>query len=96
MKQRLDGASSAVVLDEMIVKITKRRQITLPSRLLNALAVGPGDSLDLQLVPGALMLRPRRVDCSLLAPLRFSLRKGRGTFDIDAFRQRRRKATLRD
>ena len=32
----------------MIVKITSKRQVTFPARVLDALGVGPGDQLELQ------------------------------------------------
>ena len=31
----------------MIVKVTSKRQVTFPARVLDALGVGPGDQLEL-------------------------------------------------
>ena len=38
----------------MIVKITSKRQVTFPARVLDALGVGPGDQLELQESPDGL------------------------------------------
>ena len=32
----------------MLVKITSKRQVTFPARVLDALGVGPGDHLELE------------------------------------------------
>ena len=50
----------------MIVKITSKRQVTLPTQVLDALGVGPGDQLDLEESPDGFILRPRRIDYSKL------------------------------
>lgn len=70
----------------MFVKITAKRQVTFPARVLEALGVKPGDPLDLEEGPDGFILRARRIDLSRLAPLRGALRRGEGTFDLDAFR----------
>ena len=46
----------------MIVKITAKRQVTFPARVLDAMGVGPGDSLELEEGPDGFILRPRRID----------------------------------
>ena len=46
----------------MIVKITSKRQITLPARVLDTLGAGPGDRLELIEGPDGFTLRPRRVE----------------------------------
>ena len=70
----------------MIVKITGKRQITLPARVLDALGLRAGDRLELREGPDGFILRARRIDRARLAPLRGKLRKGRGTFDLESFR----------
>ena len=70
----------------MFVKITSKRQVTFPARVLDALGVGPGDQLELLEGPGGFALRPRRVDLSLLGGLRDKIRPGTGPFDIRKFR----------
>ena len=43
----------------MIIKITSKRQVTFPARVLDALGVSPGDLLELEESPDGLILRPR-------------------------------------
>ncbi|MCB1054845.1 MAG: AbrB/MazE/SpoVT family DNA-binding domain-containing protein [Acidobacteria bacterium] len=80
----------------MIVKLTSKRQVTFPARVLEALGVGPGDHLELIEGPDGFLLRPRRVDLRRLAPLRDKLRRGQGTFDLATFREEAHDPALRD
>lgn len=80
----------------MIVKLTSKRQVTFPARVLEALGVVPGDQLELVEGPDGFLLRPRRIDRQRLAPLRNKLLRGQGTFDIDAYRTEVHDPTLRD
>ena len=41
----------------MIVKITSKRQVTLPAHVLDAMGIGPGDRLQLIEHPGGYLLR---------------------------------------
>lgn len=80
----------------MIVKITSKRQVTLPERLLNALGVGPGDQLEIVEGPDGFVLRPGRIVCTRLGTLRHKIRRGRGTFDLQDFRKQMCDPSLRD
>ena len=80
----------------MFVKITAKRQVTFPARVLEALGVKPGDRLELEEGPDGFILRARQVDRTRLAPLRGKLRRGKGTFDLETFRSQRHDRTLRD
>jgi AbrB family looped-hinge helix DNA binding protein len=80
----------------MFVKITAKRQVTFPARVLDALGVKPGDRLQLEKGPDGFVLRARAVDRTRLAPLRGKLRRGKGTFDIEAFRSKPHDPALRD
>ncbi len=80
----------------MLVKITSKRQVTFPSRVLEALGVRPGDHLELEEGPDGFILRPRRIDPARLAPLRAKLRRGPGTFDLESFRDQPHDPALRD
>lgn len=80
----------------MLIKITAKRQATFPARVLDTLGVKPGDRIELQEGPDGFVLRARRVDHSRLAPLRAKLRKGRGAFDLEAFRNKSHDSALRD
>ena len=80
----------------MLVRITSKRQVTLPAHVLDTLGVGPGDLLELEEGPGGFVLRPWRLDPSLLAPLRDKIRPDSGSFDVETFRSRAYHASLRD
>ena len=80
----------------MIVKITSKRQVTFPARVLEALGVGPGDQLELAEGPDGFVLRPRRVIRSRLAPLRDKIPTDWPLFDIQAFREHGYDPSLRD
>ena len=80
----------------MLVKITSKRQVTFPARVLDALGVKPGDRLRLEESHDGFVLKPQRIDMERLAPLREKLRGGCGSFDIDSFRGQRHDPALRD
>ena len=80
----------------MFVKITSKRQVTFPARVLETLGVKPGDKLELVEGAEGFSLRARRVDRAKLAPLRGKLRRGKGTLDIEKFRSRPHGRSLRD
>ncbi|HUI27378.1 MAG TPA: AbrB/MazE/SpoVT family DNA-binding domain-containing protein [Candidatus Kryptonia bacterium] len=80
----------------MIVKVTAKRQVTFPARVLQALGVQPGDRLELHESPEGFLLRAQRIDRARLAPLHAKLRKGKGTFDVESFRGQRHDPALRD
>ncbi len=80
----------------MIVKITSKRQVTFPARVLDALGVGPGDRLELDEGPDGFILRPRRVDPSRLGTLKGKIPSGHPPFDLSTFRDERHDPALRD
>ena len=80
----------------MIVKITSKRQVTFPARVLDALGVGPGDRLELDEGPDGFILRPRRVDPSRLGTLNGNIPPGHPPFDLSTFRDEPRDPALRD
>lgn len=80
----------------MIVKITSKRQVTFPARVLDALGVGPGDRIELVEGSDGFRLRPHRVHRERLAPLRGKLKKGLCPFDLASFRSQRHDPALRD
>ena len=80
----------------MIVKITSKRQVTFPARVLDALGVGPGDQLELEEGSGGFVLRPRRIDYSRLGTLRDKIPPGRPPFDLKVFREEGHDPSLRD
>ena len=71
----------------MLVKITSKRQVTFPKRVLDELGVGPGDRLELLEGPDGYTLRPRRIHRSKLAPLRDLIPPGAPPLDIRKLRE---------
>lgn len=80
----------------MFITVTSKRQVTFPARVLEALGAKPGDCLELVESPDGYVLRVRRIDHTRLAPLRGKLRRGQGTFGLEAFRAKPQVRTLRD
>ena len=80
----------------MLVRVTSKRQVTFPARVLDALGVRPGDRIELQEGPDGFVLRPRRIDYDRLGTLRSKLRGGQGAFDVGAFRDEPHDPALRD
>ena len=70
----------------MFVKVTAKRQVTFPKHVLDALGVEPGDQLELTESPDGFILRPRRIDLSLLGGLRDKIDPNAEPFDIRKFR----------
>ncbi|MYC66287.1 MAG: AbrB/MazE/SpoVT family DNA-binding domain-containing protein [Acidobacteriia bacterium] len=80
----------------VVVKITSKRQVTFPARVLDALGVGAGDQIELIECSDGFMLRPRRIDPARLAPLRSKVRPDRIPFDLESFRNQAHDPALRD
>ena len=80
----------------MVVKITSKRQVTFPARVLDALGVGPGDRLELVEGDDGFILRPRRIDLSHVGALHDKIKRGRGSFDLAEFRKQAYDPALRD
>ena len=80
----------------MIVKITSKRQVTFPARVLDAMGVKPGDQLELTESPEGFILRPRRIDYSRLGTLRDKIDPGTSPFDIRKFREQPYDPALRN
>ena len=71
----------------MLVKITSKRQVTFPARVLEALGVRSGDQLELEEGPDGFLLRPRRIETDWVPPLRGKIPPGLPPFDIRKFRE---------
>lgn len=80
----------------MLIKITAKRQVTFPARVLEELGVGPGDRLELREESNGYLLRPLRVDESLLGGLRDKLKRGKDSFDLERVREQAGAPSLRD
>jgi AbrB family looped-hinge helix DNA binding protein len=80
----------------MFVKVTAKRQVTFPAKVLEALGVKPGDHLKIEEHAEGYVIRSRVIDATKLAPLKGKLRRGKGTFNLETFRNQRHARTLRD
>lgn len=80
----------------MSVKITAKRQVTFLARVLEALGMKRGDRIEHEEGPDGLVLRARHIDRGRLAPLRGKLRRGEGSFDLEAFRNTPHARALQD
>ena len=79
----------------MLVKVTSKRQVTFPARVLDAMGVRPGDRLSLEEGPDGFLLRPQRVDLTRLKPLK-DLVRGKPPLDIRTLREQPYDPKLRD
>ena len=80
----------------MLLKVTAKRQVTFPARVLDAMGVKQGDRLELIEGPDGYLLRPRRIDYSRLGTLRDKIPDGHPLFDIRTFREKPYDPALRD
>ena len=80
----------------MIVRITSRRQVTFPARVLDAMGVRPGGQLELEEGRDGLILRPRRIDVSRLALLRDKIPPGHEPIDLEKIRNEPYDPSLRN
>ena len=70
----------------MIVKVSPKRQIALPSNVLDALGVGPGDELELLEGSIGFILRPKRIKLAKGERLRDKIPPGYPPFAIRKYR----------
>lgn len=54
----------------MMVKMTSKRQVTFPKRVVEKLHLKAGDSLTVHETEDGILIRPHRFDIASLAPLR--------------------------
>ena len=80
----------------MLVKITSKRQVTFPARVLDAIGAKPGDYLEITEAPGGFLVKPRLIDDSRLAPLRDRIAPDHPVFDAGKFREETYDPALRD
>ncbi len=73
----------------MLIKVTSKRQVTFPAKVLEELGVKPGDQIELQEGPDGYLLKPRRIDYSKLGTLKDKIKPGTPPFDIRKFRDDR-------
>ena len=80
----------------MIIKVTSKRQVTFPKRVLEALGVGPGDRIELAEHPDGFLLRPKRSVTDWVPPLRGKMPEDLPPLDLERFREEGYDWSLRD
>ena len=81
----------------MLVKITSKRQVTFPARVLDAMGVGPGGPAGTgRERPTDSSFARRRIDVAMLGGLRDKIPPDHPPFDIDKFREEGYDPALRD
>ena len=80
----------------LVVKVTSKRQVTFPKRVLEALGVGPGDQIELEEHADGFVLRPRRVIEDWVPPLAGQIPAGLPPPDLEKLREERDDWSLRD
>lgn len=80
----------------MYVKVTSKRQVTFPKRVLDALGVGPGDQIELSETTDGFTLKPRRFRPEKFGTLADLISDDHEPFDIGKFRDGTYDSSLRD
>lgn len=80
----------------MLLKVTSKRQVTFPKRVMESLRIRQGDTLMLIETENGLLLKARRFDAGSLAPLRDKFPSDLPAPDLEALRHAARDASLRD
>ncbi len=80
----------------MYIKISPEGKADLPEQVLKDLGVGPGDQLAIEKTEDGFVLRPRRIDLSLLGYLRDKIPPDVEPFDIHRFREQAYDPKLRN
>ena len=80
----------------MIVKLTSKRQVTFPKRVMEKLNLRAGDTLVLSETKEGVLIRPRRFNVDQLAPLRDQISETFPPLDLEAVRRVAHEPSLRD
>ena len=80
----------------MFVKLTSKRQVTFPARVVEGLGIRPGDRIELVETTEGFLLKASRLEPGRLGPLRGKLSKPDAVFDVDVFRRQPHDPSLRD
>lgn len=70
----------------MYLKITSKRQVTFPRRVMDKFHLREGDTLDISETENGILIKPHRFDISKLAPLRAKIPANLPEPDFDAIR----------
>ena len=78
------------------MRITSKRQVTFPKRVMEQLKLKAGDSLVLSETDDGVIIRPRRFSREQLAPLRNQIPENFPLLELDAVRHAAHDPSLRD
>ncbi len=92
----LDAFRFACFSKEMIVRITSKRQVTFPKKVMEHLRLRAGDTLVLSETKDGVLIRPRRLSKEKLAPLRNQVSEDCPPLDLNAVRHAKLDPDLRD
>lgn len=80
----------------MIVKVTSKRQVTFPKRVMEKLRLREGDSLLISETADGILIKPHRFDIAKLAPLRGKVPVNLSAPNFDEIRHASLQQHLRD
>lgn len=80
----------------MIIRITSKRQVTFPKKVMDHFHLKAGDALILSETENGLLIRPRRFSPEQLAPLRRQIPEAFPPLDLEAVRHAANNPELRD
>lgn len=80
----------------MIIKVTSKRQVTFPKRVMEKLRLREGDSLFVSETTDGILIKPHRFDIAKLAPLRGKISTNLPTPNLDEIRHASLQQHLRD
>lgn len=80
----------------MLLKITSKRQVTFPKRIMEKFHLREGDHLSIAETADGILIKPRRFDRAKLAPLRGQIASGLSAPEIEEMRHASLDPSLRD
>ena len=70
----------------MVVKITSKRQVTFPKKVMEKLHLHEGDTLTLSETKDGILIKPHRFDIKCFAPLKNKINQALPKPDLDSIR----------
>ncbi len=80
----------------MLIKITSKRQVTFPKRVMEKLRLREGDTLSISETSDGILIKPHRFDIAQLAPLRGKIPANLPAPNIEEIRHASIQQHLRD
>lgn len=83
---KLDALQISIIGKAMLLKITSKRQVTFPRKVMEKFHLRAGDTLSVSETDGGIVIKPHRFDVSRLAPLKTKIPSDLPAPDFDAIR----------